>query len=129
MERKFGRRLQDRERYGFDFSLDFEVESYLRYQGKSFVERFDANSMLYLTKALDYFDLSVGHQDLTEAFRATKGLLPADSIFVGLALSAGAAEIRRRRRCAGRAAMLHITKSAAIMVTTPFCWKTISRSR
>jgi len=69
MERKFGRRLRNRERYGFDFSLDFEVESYLRYQGRSFVERFDANSLLYLTKALDYFDLSNGHKSLTDVFR------------------------------------------------------------
>lgn len=74
MERKFGRRLQSRERFGFDFSLDFEVESYLRYQGKSFVERFDANSLLYLTKALDYFDLSNGFGSLTEAFRRGRSL-------------------------------------------------------
>jgi len=75
MERKFGRRLQDRERFGYDFSLDFEVESYLRYQGKSFVERFDANSMLYLTKALDYFDLSAGLSSLTDAFEGGESLL------------------------------------------------------
>jgi homoserine O-acetyltransferase len=68
MEQKFGRRLRNRERVGFDFSLDFEVESYLRYQGMSFVERFDANSLLYLTKALDYFDLSAGHGSLAKAF-------------------------------------------------------------
>ncbi len=72
MERKFGRRLRNRERYGYDFSLDFEVESYLRYQGKSFVERFDANSLLYLTKALDYFDLSNGGDSLSAAFRGVK---------------------------------------------------------
>lgn len=74
MERKFGRRLQNRERYGYDFNLDFEVESYLRYQGRSFVERFDANSLLYLTKALDYFDLSDGQSSLTEAFRSSRAL-------------------------------------------------------
>lgn len=68
MERKFGRKLRERERYGYDFSLDFEVESYLRYQGKSFVERFDANSLIYLTKALDYFDLSAGYNSLSEVF-------------------------------------------------------------
>lgn len=72
MERKFGRRLRNRERYAYDFSLDFEVESYLRYQGASFVERFDANSMLYLTKALDYFDLANGAGSLSEAFKSTQ---------------------------------------------------------
>ncbi|MCK5272827.1 MAG: homoserine O-acetyltransferase, partial [Sedimentisphaerales bacterium] len=69
MERKFGRRLRQRERYGYDFSKEFEVETYLQHQGQSFVERFDANSLLYLTKAADYFDLSNGFDSLTEAFR------------------------------------------------------------
>ena len=69
MERKFGRRLTQRERYGYDFSKEFEVEAYLQHQGQSFVERFDANSLLYLTKALDYFDLSDGFDTLTDAFR------------------------------------------------------------
>jgi len=69
MERKFGRRLRERERYGYDFSKEFEVETYLQHQGQSFVERFDANSMLYLSKAADYFDLSNGFDCLTEAFR------------------------------------------------------------
>lgn len=69
MRHKFGRRLRDKEKYGFDFSLDFEVESYLRYQGKSFTKRFDANTYLYITKAIDYFDLANGHRSLVEAFR------------------------------------------------------------
>jgi homoserine O-acetyltransferase len=68
MEHKFGRRLQTREQYGYDFTTEFEVESYLRYQGKSFVGRFDANSLLYLSKALDYFDLGDGFESLSEAF-------------------------------------------------------------
>ncbi|MDC3184362.1 homoserine O-acetyltransferase [Pelagibacteraceae bacterium] len=56
MHRKFGRKLQSRDIISFGFEADFQVESYLRYQGKSFVERFDANSYLYLTRAMDYFD-------------------------------------------------------------------------
>ena len=58
MEEKFGRKLIGKEKVGYDFSQDFEVENYLKYQGDTFVQRFDANSYLYLTKALDYFDLS-----------------------------------------------------------------------
>ena len=57
MHRKFGRRLQSRDIISFGFDADFQIESYLRYQGRSFVERFDANSYLYLTRAMDYFDL------------------------------------------------------------------------
>ena len=57
LHRKFGRKFQDRDNPTFSFDADFEVESYLRYQGSSFVERFDANSYLYLTRAMDYFDL------------------------------------------------------------------------
>jgi homoserine O-acetyltransferase/O-succinyltransferase len=58
MHNKFGRRLQSRERFGYDFVTEFEVESYLKYNGLRFTQRFDANSYLYVTKALDYFDLS-----------------------------------------------------------------------
>ena len=58
MRHKFGRRLQSSDDYSFDFSTDFRVESYLNYQGNCFVERFDANSYLYITRAIDYFDVS-----------------------------------------------------------------------
>jgi homoserine O-acetyltransferase len=68
MREKFGRRLRDKENYGFDFSVDFEVESYLRYRGNQFVGRFDANSYLYITKALDYFDLSDASGSLATSF-------------------------------------------------------------
>jgi len=57
MEEKFSRRLKDKDR-NFKFSTDFEVEGYLRYRGDNFVKRFDANSYLYITKVMDYFDLS-----------------------------------------------------------------------
>ncbi len=71
MYQKFGRRLQDKEKYGYDFSLDFQVESYLHYQGNSFVQRFDANSYLYITKAMDYFDLTK-NGSLAEGFKDVK---------------------------------------------------------
>jgi homoserine O-acetyltransferase len=61
LHRKFGRKFQDRDNPTFSFDADFEVESYLRHQGISFVERFDANSYLYLTRAMDYFDLAADH--------------------------------------------------------------------
>jgi homoserine O-acetyltransferase len=72
MRQKFGRRLRDKDAFGFDFSADFEVESYLRYRGSQFVTRFDANSYLYITKAMDYFDLAAGHASLSAAFERTK---------------------------------------------------------
>ncbi len=68
MQTKFGRRLQEREHFGYDFETDFAVEGYLRYKGNRFTERFDANSYLYITKAMDYFDLCNGHSDLTAVF-------------------------------------------------------------
>jgi homoserine O-acetyltransferase len=61
MRLKFGRRLQDKTDFSFNFDADFQVESYLRYQGKKFVERFDANSFLYITKAADYYDFEKQH--------------------------------------------------------------------
>lgn len=73
LHRKFGRRMQDRELPTFSFDADFQVESYLRYQGSSFVERFDANAYLYLTRAMDYFDIAGDHDGtLSAAFRGIK---------------------------------------------------------
>ena len=72
MHEKFGRRLQNREAKTFGFDADFQVESYLRHQGLSFTDRFDANSYLYITRAMDYFDLAEEHGGrLAEAFAGT----------------------------------------------------------
>lgn len=69
---KFGRNLQDREAKSFGFDADFQVESYLRYQGSGFTRRFDANSYLYITRAMDYFDLAEEHGGkLADAFVGT----------------------------------------------------------
>jgi homoserine O-acetyltransferase len=73
LHRKFGRNLQERAAPTFSFDADFEVESYLRYQGRSFVERFDANSYLFLTRAMDYFDLAKEHDGvLARAFKGSQ---------------------------------------------------------
>ena len=73
LQEKFGRKLQEKADYEFSFNADFQVESYLRHQGYSFVDRFDANSYLYITRAMDYFDLSKQYKNgLTEAFKNQK---------------------------------------------------------
>jgi len=71
MREKFGRRLRNKDAFGYDFEVDFEVESYLRYRGSQFVSRFDANSYLYTTKAMDYFDLAAGRGSLANALGHT----------------------------------------------------------
>jgi homoserine O-acetyltransferase len=72
LHRKFGRRFQDRDNPTFSFEADFEVENYLRHQGSTFVERFDANSYLYLTRAMDYFDLAADYDGIVaKAFKGT----------------------------------------------------------
>ncbi len=72
LQRKFGRNLQDRNAISFGFGPDFQIESYLHHQGMTFVDRFDANSYLYITRAMDYFDLAADYGGvLAEAFRGT----------------------------------------------------------
>jgi homoserine O-acetyltransferase len=73
MRLKFGRRLQDRADFSFNFDAEFQVESYLRHQGRKFVERFDANSFLYITKASDYYDMEqqYGNGSAVKAFSGT----------------------------------------------------------
>lgn len=73
MSRKFGRSLQNKENLDFDFDFDFAVESYLEYQGRRFVERFDADSYCYITRATDYFDVAADcNGDIVEAFKNVK---------------------------------------------------------
>jgi homoserine O-acetyltransferase/O-succinyltransferase len=73
LQEKFGRKLQERDHLKFGFDADFQIESYLRYQGSVFVDRFDANSYLYITRAMDYFDLAKQFDgNLSKAFLNTK---------------------------------------------------------
>ncbi len=71
MHKKFGRKLQNKTTPDFSMDIDFQVESYLQHQGEVFVDRFDANSYLYITKAVDYFDLGKKYGSLEDAFRRT----------------------------------------------------------
>jgi homoserine O-acetyltransferase/O-succinyltransferase len=104
MYQKFGRRLQNKDEYSFDLGTEFQVESYLHYQGDTFTKRFDANSYLYLTKAIDYFDLA-GKGSLSDAFSDIKAKFlvicvdsdwlypPSESRDIVMALSANDVEV------------------------------------
>jgi len=80
MHEKFGRQLRKAERYSYDFTNEFSVETYLDYQGRAFVERFDANSYLYITKAMDYYDLAARQGSLEAAMRPVR----ADCLVISL---------------------------------------------
>ena len=71
MHNKFARKLQDKDKPNFDFNIEFQVESYLEHQGQTFVNRFDANSYLYITRACDYFDIAQKYSSLEKAFEKT----------------------------------------------------------
>lgn len=68
LDAKFGRRLQSANRFGYNFANEFAIESYLNYKGSAFTQRFDANSYLYITKAMDYFDIGRSYGPLKQAF-------------------------------------------------------------
>ncbi len=88
LHRKFGRNLQNRDKVTFGFDADFQVESYLRHQGISFVDRFDANSYLYITRAMDYFDLAADCGGvLARAFKGTQDTFLRGLLHQRLALS------------------------------------------
>ena len=76
---KFGRDLQDKDEISYDFSMDFQVESYLHHQGESFVKRFDANSYLYITKAVDLFDLAIDNS-IIDGFKDVKAKIEVISV-------------------------------------------------
>jgi len=105
MQRKFGRRLQDSKTFKYEISPDFEVENYLHHQGKKFVDRFDANSYLYITKASDYFDFGEqkGEGSLTKAFsRASAKFLVISFSSDWLYPTAQSKEMVRAMKKAGR---------------------------
>jgi len=106
LHRKFGRSLQAREAVSFGFDADFQIESFLRHQGASFVDRFDANSYLYITRAMDYFDLPAAHDGvLSNAFKKSNARFcvvtfssdwhypPSDGRTIVRALNAAGAEV------------------------------------
>ena len=122
LHRKFGRRFQDRANSTFSFDADFQVESYLRHQGITFVERFDANSYLYLTRAMDYFDLAADYDGVAaNAFRG------APTRFCVISFTSdwlfptpeSRATVHALNAAGARVSFAEITTDKA---TTPSCW-------
>ncbi len=105
LQKKFARKLQDKSSFDFHFDTEFEVESYLRHQGKKFVFRFDANSYLYITRAIDYFDLADGYRSIEDAFKQSR----CRFLFISFSSDwlyppAGMRELARAAKVAGREA-------------------------
>ena len=130
LQRKFGRKLQDRSAPTFSFDADFQIENYLRYQGVAFVERFDANSYLFVTRACDYFDLAADYGgSLAHGVQGQRRRAFASSP------SRPTGSIRRRIRApssmrstpAARPSLS--SRSNPTRVTTPFCCMSRCSSR
>ena len=124
MTKKFGRRLRSLEQYGYEFDTEFEIESYLKYNGNSFTRRFDANSYLYVTKAMDYFDLSRHTGSLAAAFANSEDVkFLVVSFTSDLALSE-LSQQRIGKRVDGRGRRCYLSRySSAHGGMMPFCWK------
>jgi homoserine O-acetyltransferase len=123
LHRKFGRNLQDRAALTFSFDADFQVESYLRHQGMTFVDRFDANSYLYLSRAMDYFDLAADHGGvLAGRLQRIKDALLCRLLHLRLAFPDGGEP--RSGACAEclRCARSPLSRSIPTRATTPSCW-------
>ena len=129
LHRKFGRTLQSGNALNFSFDADFQVESYLRHQGSRFVDRFDANSYLYITRAMDYFDLpSEFGGMLANAFRETQVRFCVASFTSDWLYPTRESRqiVRRFRRWPPMSAL---SKSTATRATMRSCWMNLSCSR
>ena len=122
LQRKFGRELQNREGRP-SVRADFQIETYLHHQGASFVDRFDANSYLYITRAMDYFDLAADYGGvLAKAFRANATRFCMISFTRDwLFPTAESRDIVPRAECGG-APMSALSRSRPTRATTPSCW-------
>ncbi len=122
LQRKFGRNLQNRDEFSFAFRPDFQIESYLHHQGMSFVDRFDANAYLYITRAMDYFDLAADYGGvLAEAFRGQQDALLHHLLLQRLAVSAIGEQARGPcAECGGGQCELS-SRSRPTVAMMPFC--------
>ena len=123
LHRKFGRKLQDRAEPTFSFDADFQVENYLRHQGSTFVDRFDANSYLYVTRACDYFDLAGGLRRLAGAApSAAPDALLRGLLHLGLALYRPPNRAPSSMRSTPAAPRCPSSRSRPTRAMTPSCW-------